>query len=326
MRFVWFAIALALSLCGVSGAQAQNYPTKPVTILVGFPPGGPTDTVARVLAEHLRTTLGQSFIVENVSGAAGTIAATRAVHADPDGYTLLVSNWTTSVGAFAVFPIQFDPLKDLESIAMLTTSKLWIVARKALPANNGKELVDWLKANPGKANAASVGVGSAAHVCMIDLMKRTGTKFTFVTYRGGAPAVQDLAGGQADFGCLEAGQTLGVYRGGKVKIIGVASKTRWFGAPEVPTLAEGGLPGVDIDFWHGLWAPKGTPKAIVDKLNGAVMKAFADPAVKKRFADIGHVVPKPDELTPAHLQSFYKGEIDKWWPVIKAAGIKAPGT
>ena len=322
MRVVLFVVSLAMALAGIAGAEAQNYPTKPITLVVGFPPGGPTDTNARILSEHMTRTLGQTVIVENQSGAAGTIAATRVEHADPDGYTLLVGNWTTNVGAFAVFPIQFDPLKDFESISLLASSKLWIVARKDLPANNAKELVAWLKANPGKANAASVGVGSAAHVCLVDLMKRSGTNFQFVTYRGGAPAVQDLAGGQADFGCLEAGQTLGVYRGGKVKIIGVAAKTRWFGAPEVPTLAEGGLPGVDIEFWHGLWAPKGTPKPIIAKLNDAVVKAFADPAVKKRFADVGHTIPPREDLTPQKLYAHYKAEIEKWWPIIKAAGIK----
>ncbi len=184
----------------------------------------------------------------------------------------------------------------------------------------------WLKANPGKANAASVGVGSAAHVCLVDLKNRSGTDFQFVTYRGGAPAMQDLAGGQADFACLEAGQTLSLYRAGKLKIIGVASKSRWPGAPEVPTLEEGGLPGVDIEFWHGLWAPRQTPKPIIAKLNGAVVDAFGDLAVAKRFADLGHTMPTREHLTPEALFAHHKAEVEKWWPVMKAAGIKASGT
>jgi tripartite-type tricarboxylate transporter receptor subunit TctC len=327
MKPLSIAAALAIALAGIAtGAHAQSYPSKPITIVVGFPPGGPTDTVARVLAERMKASLGETLLVENQAGAAGTIAGNRVARADPDGYTLSLGQWTTNVGAVAVFPVKYDVLKDFEPIAQLTSSKLWIVARKDLPANNVKELVAWLKANPGKANAATVGVGSAAHVCLVDLMNRSATKFQVVTYRGGAPAVQDLAGGQADFACLEAGQTLGLYRSGKVKIIGVASKERWFGAPEVPTLAEGGLPGVDIEFWHGLWAPKNTPKPIVDKLNAAVVQAFADPAVQKRFADIGHTIPPREQLTPQALFNHHKAEVEKWWPIMKAAGIKAPGT
>jgi tripartite-type tricarboxylate transporter receptor subunit TctC len=326
MRLLSIVALSAIALAGVTGPGAQAQSSRPVTIVVGFPPGGPTDTVARVLAEHMKTTLGETVIVENQAGAAGTIAGARVAAATPDGHTLSVGQWTTNVGAVAVFPVQYDVLKDFQPISMLTISKLWIVARKDLPANSAKELVAWLKANPGKANAATVGVGSAAHVCLVDLKNRSGTDFQFVTYRGGAPALQDLAGGQADFSCLEAGQTLGLYRGGKIKIIGVASKTRFASAPEVPTLAEGGLPGVEIDFWHGLWAPKNTPKAVVDKLNAAVVAAFADAAVQKRFADIGHAIPAREQQNPQALFAYHKAEVEKWWPIMKAAGIKAPGT
>lgn len=320
-----FLALFALVLAGVSGAHAQGYPSRPITMVVGFAPGGPTDTVARVLGERMKNTLGETLVVENQAGAAGTVAGNRVARADPDGYTLSVGQWTTNVGAVAAFPVQYDVLKDFEPIALLTSSKLWIVARKDLPADNVRELIAWLKANPGKANAASVGVGSAAHVCLVDLKNRSATDFQLVSYRGGAPAVQDLAGGQADFACLEAGQTLGLYRAGKVKIIGVVSGTRWFGAPEVPTLAEGGLPGVEIEFWHGLWAPKNTPKDVVAKLNAAVVEAFADPAVRERFAAIGHTVPPRDRMTPQALFAHHKAEIEKWWPIMKAAGIKAPG-
>ena len=245
MRACLFAASLALAaLAGTVAAKAETYPSKPITIVVGFAPGGPTDTVARIVGEHMKGTLGESIVIENKPGAAGTIGLSLVERAAPDGYTLYLGNWTVNVGAVRTFPISYDPVNDFTPIALLSSSKLWIVARKDLPANNAKELVEWLKANPGKANAASVGVGSAAHVCIVDLMKRSGTNFQLISYRGGAPAVQNLAGGQADFGCLEAGQTLALYRGGKVKIIGVASNSRWFGAPEVPTLAEGGLPGV----------------------------------------------------------------------------------
>jgi tripartite-type tricarboxylate transporter receptor subunit TctC len=322
MRLLSLAASLVIALVGIAGAQADNFPSKPVTLVVGFAPGGPTDTTARVLGEHMQKTLGASVIVENQSGAAGTIAYDRVGNANPDGYTLYLGNWTVNVGAVRMFPVKFDVLKDFQPIALLTTSKLWIIARKDLPANTAKEFVAWLKANPGKANAASVGVGSAAHVCLADVMNRSGTKFQMVSYRGGAPAVQALAGGQVDFGCLEGGQTLGLFRSGKVKIIGVASKTRWFGAPDVPTLEEGGLPGVELDFWHGLWAPKNTPKDVVAKLNGAVVKAFADDSVKERFKKVGHAIPPPDKLTPQALYDHHKAEVEKWWPIMEAAGIK----
>jgi tripartite-type tricarboxylate transporter receptor subunit TctC len=317
---------LAIALAGTAVAAAQTYPSQPIILVVGFPPGGPTDSVARIMADRMKTTLGGSVIVENQAGAAGTIAGHRVAQAPPDGYTLSVGQWTTNVGSVAALPVQYDVLKDFEPIAMLSVSKLWIVARKDLPANNAKEFVEWLKANPGKANAATVGVGSAAHVCIVDFKNRSQTDFQLVTYRGGAPAMQDLLSGQADFGCLEAGQTLALYRSGKLKVIGVASKTRWPGAPEVQTLGEGGLPGVEIEFWHGLWAPKNTPKGIVAKLNAAVAEAFDDPAVRKRFTDLGHVLPPRDQLTPEALYAYHKAEVEKWWPIMKAAGIKASGS
>jgi tripartite-type tricarboxylate transporter receptor subunit TctC len=248
MRMLSLVAALGAALGYAAGApaQADTYPSKPITIVVGFAPGGPTDTVARILAAHMQKTLGETVIVENQTGAAGTIAMGRVVRSPPDGYTLMVGQWTTNVGAVIANPVSFDVLKDFAPISLLTSSKLLIVARKNLPANTPKELVAWLKANPGKANGASVGVGSAVHVCLLDFMNRTGTKFQLVYYRGGAPAVQDLASGQADISCLEGGQSLGLYRGGKIKFIGTVGKTRWEGAPDVPTLEEGGVRGWSI--------------------------------------------------------------------------------
>jgi len=326
MRGFSIALSFALAFAGIAGAQAQQFPTKPITLVVGFAPGGPTDTSARVLAEKMKDSLGQSVIVENQAGAGGTLGLIRVARGEADGHTLYLGNWTVNVGSVTMYPFPYDVLNDFEPIALLTTSKLWILARKDLPANTPKELVDWLKANPGKANAANVGIGSAAHVCLIDFMNRSGTNFQFVTYRGGAPSVQALAAGEADFSCLEGGQTLGLYRGGKVKIIGVASNSRWAGAPEVPTLAEGGLSGVALDFWHGLWAPKQTPKPVIAKLTDAVAKAFADPWVQQRFKEVGHTIPPPADVTPERLHAHHKAEIEKWWPIMKAAGIKAPGT
>ena len=326
MRAFSIAVALAVALAGATGtvgAQTQ-FPSKPITLVVGFAPGGPTDTSARVLAEKMKDTLGQGVIVENQAGAGGTIALIRVARADPDGHTLYLGNWTVNVGSVTMYPFPYDVLNDFEPIALLTTAKMWIVARKDLPANTAKEFVDWLKANPGKANAASVGVGSAAHVCLLDVMRVSGATFQFINYRGGAPAVQALAAGESDFACLEGGQTLGLYQGGKVKPIGVASKTRWSAAPEVPTLAEGGVPG-ELEFWHGLWAPKQTPKPVIAKINDAVQKAFADPWVQQRFKEVGHTLPPPADVTPERLYAHHQAEIEKWWPIMKAAGIKPQG-
>jgi tripartite-type tricarboxylate transporter receptor subunit TctC len=322
---VAFVVAAAFAWGGAVSAQAQTFPSRPVTIVVGFPPGGPTDTVARVIGERMKGSLGESVVVENVSGASGTIAAAKVARAEPDGHTLSVGQWTSNVGAAAIYPLQFDMLKDFEPVSLLTTSYLWILGKTALPAKDLKELVAWLKANPGKATVATVGVGSAAHLCVVDFQNKTGTNIQVVPYRGGAPALQDVAGGQVDLACLETSQTLALYRADKIKVFGVAAPKRWYAAPNVPTLDEAGVPGVHIAFWHGLWAPKGTPKPIIAKLNAAVVAAFADPAVQKRFTDIGHAMPARNEQTPEALFAHHKAELDKWRPIIKAAGIKPPG-
>jgi tripartite-type tricarboxylate transporter receptor subunit TctC len=321
-----FIASLAMALAAILGlasvAQAQAFPSRTITIVVGFPPGGPTDTVARIVADYMKGAFGQTVVVENVSGAAGTIGAARVARATPDGYTLNVGQWTSNVGAPALTTTSYNVIDDFEPVALLTTSYLWIVGKTALPAKTTQELVAWLKANPGKASAASVGVGSAAHICLIDFMNKSGTKLTVVPYKGGAPVMTDLVGGQIDLSCLEASQTMQQFRAGMLKVFGILSNKRWPGAPDVPTLAEGGLPGDPIEFWHGLWAPKGTPKDVVAKLNGAVKAAFADATVRKRFADLGHAIPSGDRLTPQALGAHHKAEIGRWWPVIKAAGIK----
>lgn len=315
-------IALVLALgCSVT-AHAQPFPSKPITLVVGFAPGGPTDTVARIIADHMKTTFGQTVVVENVGGAAGTIAGARVARAAPDGYTLNVGQWTSNVGAPAFTATPYHVLNDFEPVARLTTSYLWIVGKTSVPATNLRELIAWLKANPGKASGAIVGAGSAAHICFINFQNKSGTTFAVVPYKGGAPALQDLVGGQIDLACLEASQTMQQLRAGTIKVFGVLANKRWFGAPEVPTLAEGGLPGDQIEFWHGLWAPKGTPKDVVARLNDAVAAAFADPAVRKRFADLGHEIPTRDLQSPQALAAHHKAEIERWWPVIKAANIK----
>jgi tripartite-type tricarboxylate transporter receptor subunit TctC len=315
------AVLLAAGLLA-GNASAQDYPTRPITIIVPFPAGGPTDTLARILGDRMKASLGQTLVVENVTGAGATIGVGRAVQAAPDGYTVIVGNWTSHVGSGALYPVQWHPHRDLEPVAPLSISSLMIVGRTTLPAKDAKELIAWLKQNPDKASAASVGSGSGAHICGLYFQDKTGTKFQFIPYRGGAPAMQDLVSGQIDLMCAEASQTLTHVRGGKMKAFAVMSKTRFPALPEVPTMEEVGVSGLEISFWHGMWAPKGTPAAIVAKLNDAVVAAFEDPAVRKRITDLGQAIPERKALTPAALSSHHKAELDKWWPIIKAANIK----
>jgi tripartite-type tricarboxylate transporter receptor subunit TctC len=322
MKKLVIAAALAAFMQAIGVAAAQDYPSRPITIVVPFPPGGPTDSVGRIMADHMKSTLGQSVIVENVTGAGGTIGMARVARAAPDGYQLVVGQWTTHVGGGAIYPLQFHVRDDFAPISLLTNSPLWIIGKNDLPAKNLRELIAWLKANPDKASAATIGAGSAAHMCLVYFQNGTATRFQVVPYRGGAPAMQDLVAGQIDLACLEAGQTLGQFRAGKIKAFAVMGTERWFQAPDVPTANEGGAAGLSFPFWHGLWAPKGTPQEVVAKLNAAVVAAFADPAVRKRFADLGHNIPPREQLTPEALSAYHKTELDKWWPIIKAANIK----
>jgi tripartite-type tricarboxylate transporter receptor subunit TctC len=320
-RLLQYAVTGAL-VATTGPAKAEDYPSRPITIVVGFAPGGTTDTLARILADRMKQSLGQPIIVENMVGAGGTIAGGRVARAKPDGYTLSIGNWSSNVGAGAIYPLRYHVMDDFEPVALLTSSYVWIIGRKGLPAGNLKELVAWLKANPGKATAGSIGVGSAGQLCIIDFQNKTGTQFPIVPYQAGVPAMQDLLAGRIDFTCQEATPTLPHVRSGAIEALGVAAQQRWFAAPDVPTIEEAGISGVEIAFWNGLWAPKGTSKAIIAKLNGAVVEAFGDPAIQKRFADLGHLIPPRDQLTPDALAAYQKAELEKWWPIMKAAGIR----
>src|SRR5499427_8877661 len=289
MKLTSLVAALAV-VCGSSAAQAQGYPSRPITMIVPFPAGGPTDTLGRIMAEGMRASLGQTIIIENVTGAGSTIGVGHAAQAAPNGYTLSLGNWTSHMGAGALYPIQYDLLKDFEPISLLTFAPMLIVARNNLPTKDAKELIAWLKASPDRATAATVGSGSAAHVCGIYFQDKIGTRLQFVPYRGGAPAMQDLVAGQIDLFCAEASQTLSYLRAGKVKAFAVMAPTRWAGAPDVQTMDEAGAPGLYISFWHGLWVPKGTPPEIVAKLDAAVVDTLADPTVRKRLTDLGLVI------------------------------------
>jgi tripartite-type tricarboxylate transporter receptor subunit TctC len=321
MRSLPVGVALA-TLVSIVDAAAQVYPSRPIAMINPFPAGGATDILARTLVEHMKGSLGQSIIVENAPGAGGSIGTARAVRAAPDGYTLSFGNWASHVGSGAMYPLQFNLLNDLDPVALIATSPLWIVARKAFPANDIKEMIAWLQANPDKASAATVGIGSGSHLCGLYLQRNTGTRFQFVPYRGGAPAAQDLVAGNVDLMCDLAANSLPFVRNGQIKAYAVMSKTRWFAATGVPTVEEIGVPGLYMSFWHGVWVSRGTARDIVAKLNAAVVSALADTDVRQRFAHQGHEIPPPEQQTPEALAAFHKAEIEKWWPIIKAANIK----
>ena len=321
--FVGLALMAVVSgLTGITETSAQSYPSRPVTLIVPFPPGGITDIISRVVSDHLRVSLGQPVIVENTAGAGGTIGLARLFRAVPDGYTIGIGQWTSNVGAGAMYNLPFDLLKDFEPISLLSFGPLWIIGRKDLPPNGIKELIAWLKANP-KASAGTIGAGSGAHMCLIYFQNETGAPFTVVPYRGAAPAMQDLMAGQIDLFCPEAGQTLSQYRAGNVKAYAVLTEKRWFAAPDVPTIDEAGVPGLHMPFWHGLWAPKGTAPDVIAKLNAAVVDALADATVRARLRELGHEIAPRDQQTPAALAAYHKAETEKWWPIIKAANIKS---
>jgi len=303
-------------------ASAQVYPSRPITIIVPVPPGGVADPIARILADHLTVTLGQPVVVENVTGAGGSIGVARAARAAPDGYTVSIGNWLSHVGASAVYPVQYDVLNDFEAVSLLTNSPILITARKDFPANTLKELIAWLKANPDTASVATVGAGSASHVSGVYFQRATDTRFQFVPYRGGGPAVQDEVAGHVDLMFNEATGALPYVLSGQIKTYAVLAKTRWFAAPQIPTSEEMGVPGLNISFWHGLWVPKGTPTEIVLKLDAAIVDALADPTVRKRLTDIGQEIFPRDRQTPEALYAFHKAETERWWPIIKGAGIK----
>ena len=323
MRRLTFVLSLLASLCGGAIAQAQTYPSRPITLLSGFPPGGPTDALARLLADAMGRTLGQAVVVETVSGASGTIATGRVVHAAPDGYTIGIGNWSSHIGSPAIYALDYDVLKNLQPISLLAYSPLWILGKEALPPSNAKELISWLKARNATTTFGTVGTGSAAQLAAVSFADAIGVKFQYVPYRGAGPAIQDLLGGQIDLSCLEASSTLPYVQAGKMKAYAVVADQRWPKSPSTPTVSEAGAPGVSLPFWHGLWTTRGTPQAVVDKLNGAVKTALADPGVRARLEALGQVIFPPEQQNPAALAAYTKAEMDKWWPLIKAAGIKA---
>jgi tripartite-type tricarboxylate transporter receptor subunit TctC len=322
MKALPMAAVVIAAMATVVDAMAQPYPSRPITMILPYPPGGPTDTLGRMFAEGLKESLGQPVIVENVGGAAGSIGVARAVRAAADGYSLSFGNVASHVFGTLVYRRPYDLVTDLAPIGLLTVSPMWIVATTKLPAKNLKELIGWLKANPDKANAGIVGPGSPAHLCGIYFQNQTGTKFQFAPYRGAGPVIQDLIAGQIELSCLEASATRPHVQSGKIRAYALLAKKRWTASPEVPTIDEAGVPGLYLPFWHGLWAPKGTPDEIIKRLNTAVVGMLADPAMQARLTKLGVEIPVREQQSPEGLRAHLQAELDKWRPIIDAAGIK----
>jgi tripartite-type tricarboxylate transporter receptor subunit TctC len=292
-------------------------------MVVPFAAGGPTDTLARIVGERMRTTLGQPVIVENVTGAGGSIAVGRVVRAKSDGYTIGIGVWNTHVLNGAVYSLPYDTLTDLEPVGLLANNYTLIVSKKSVPATSLQELIAWMKSNNGKVSAGTAGAGASTHVARVLFQNMTDTQFQFVPYRGAAPAQKDLIGVQIDLMFDQASSALQHVRAGTIKAYAIASNTRASAAPDIPTAAEAGLPGFHISVWHAIWAPKNTPNDVVARLNGAIVEALADPAVRKRLADLGQELFPREQQTPQALGAFHWAEVQKWWPIVKAANIKA---
>jgi tripartite-type tricarboxylate transporter receptor subunit TctC len=320
-------VAALLSFAAIfaipNAASAQSYPTRPVTFIVPYGAGGPVDTMARTLSEAMRGSLGQPIVIENVTGANGTIGVGRAVKAAPDGYTVSIGNWPSHITNGAIYNLSYDIQRDLVPVARLPQNPYIAVVRKDHPAKDFKELIAWLKANPEKATEGTAGLGSGQHISGVYFQKITGTKFQFVPYKAGsAEIIRDLVAGQIDFTFDQAITSLSHIKGGNVKGYAVTSDKRLEAAPDIPTVDEAGAPGVYISTWYGLWVPKGTPQEVVDKLGAAARAAMADSAVRQRLISLGQQIPPPEQQTAAALAAWQKAEIEKWHPLIKEAGIK----
>jgi tripartite-type tricarboxylate transporter receptor subunit TctC len=303
-------------------ALAQAYPSRRITMVVPFAPGALTDTIARVLAEGMQTSLGQPIIVENVGGADGTIGTGRVAHAAPDGYTIGLGTWNTHVTNAAVYALEYDVVKDFEPVVLLPDAPMVLITKKAIPANDLNEFIAWLKTNPDKASMGTSGVGSPPDLLGRRLREETGTQFSLVAYRGAGPAMQDVVAGHVDAMFLNIAAALPQLTSGTVKALGVTTQKRMAVAPDIPTMDEAGLRGLYFWFWAALFVPRSTPGSIIEKLNIAAVKTLADPSVRQKLETQGFEIPPPEQQTPEALAAFQKAEIEKWWPIVKAAGIK----
>jgi len=318
-----FALAALIALTTFTGyALADDFPSHPVTIVVPFSAGGPSDAMARILAERMKTSLGESVVVENVTGAGGSIGVGRAVRSPPDGYTISFGHLGTHVANGAIYKLGFDLVSDLEPVVLLPSNPMIIVSKNAVPAKTLQELLAWLKARPTPAAAGTAGAGSGSHIAGLYFENVTGIKLQYVPYRGTGPAMNDLVGGQIDLIVDQTSNSIGQVRAGNIRAYAVTADKRLSSAPDVPTTDEAGLPGFHMTLWSGMWVPKGTSGDIVRKLNAAAIEAMNDPSVRKQLENLGLQLPPEERLSPAALGAWQKAEIGKWWPMIKAANVK----
>jgi len=320
----WLAVLIAAWFgLGLNGpVTAQDYPARAITMIVPFPAGGATDTLARFLGERMRAILRQPVIIENVAGAAGSIGVGRAVRSPADGYTLSIGTTTTHVLIGGLYALQFDLLKDLEPVILIGNEPLLIVGKKSLPADDLKGLIAWLKSNPDKASVGIAGVGAVGHLTGLAFQKATGTKFQFVPYRGNGPAMQDLLAEQIDFMIEPASNFKALLAGGNLTPFAITGKARLPSSPKIPTANEAGLPDFFASLWYGLWVPKGTPKDVIAKLNATITQALFDPQIRQHFDELGIQISPLDQQSPEALRAFQKAETERWWPILKAANIK----
>jgi tripartite-type tricarboxylate transporter receptor subunit TctC len=305
------------------GASAQSYPSRSITVVVPFSAGGPTDTIARILGERIGKTLNQPVVVENVVGAGGIIGNNKVMKAAPDGYMVGIGHIGTHVMAPAVQELAVDYVNDFEPVALVASNPQIMVSRTGAPAKDLKELIAWVKANPGKVSYGTGGPGTPSHITAVYFGNQLGSPLNIIHYKGAAPAMQDVIAGHVDLTFDQAATGLTQSRAGRVRAYAVTAKSRLASAPDIPTVDEAGLPGFYMSIWHAFWVPKGTPRDVVAKLNGALREALADPAVRKRLEDLGQEIPPLEQQTPEALRAHHKAETEKWWPVIKAAGIRA---
>lgn len=321
MRRMILAVLLALLAPG-GHAKADNFPSRQITMIVPFSAGGPTDAMARILAERMRTTLGQNILIENVTGAGGSLGVGRVVRSPPDGYTINVGHLGTNVANGAIYNLGYDLVTDLEPVVMLPSNPMVIVSKNAIPAKTLPELLAWLRAKPTPPTAGTAGAGSGSHIAGLYFEKVTGIKLQYVPYRGTAPALTDLVAGQIDIIIDQTSNSISQIRAGTIRAYAVTDDKRVESAQDIPTTDEAGLKGFHMTLWSGLWVPKDTPKDAVAKLNAAAVEAMNDPVVRQKFERLGLEIPRKDQLTPEALGAWQKSEITKWWPMIKAANVK----
>ncbi|NEU94763.1 tripartite tricarboxylate transporter substrate binding protein BugD [Bradyrhizobium uaiense] len=320
MRKLVLAVLAMLAFTGT--VAAETWPAHLITIVVPFAAGGPSDAMARILGEHMKQSLGEVLLIENVTGAGGSIGVGRAVRSAPDGYTISFGHLGTHVANGAIYKLGYDLVTDLEPVVLLPSNPMIIVSKNAVPATSLKELLAWLKSRPAPPTAGTAGAGSGSHIAGLYFENVSGIKLQYVPYRGTGPALNDLVAGQIDIIVDQTSNSINQVRAGNIRAYAVTDSKRVANAPEVPTVDEAGLPGFHMTLWSGLWVPKGTPKEIVAKLNAAAVAAMADPAVQKQLENLGLQMPPKDQLTPEALGAWQKAEIAKWWPMIKAANVK----